>query len=76
MGINFQKMEMQTQEAEHLRWLHGMLLDSKRRGQLRRLLEQYELPVIQIKRRIRVLKPHKGRLSPPKHRQASRKVPR
>lgn len=39
---------MQTQQNEFIQWLEAMLTDKKRRAILRALLEQYELPVIEI----------------------------
>lgn len=39
---------MQSQQIEFMQWLQGMLTDKNRRMILRCLLEQYELPVIEI----------------------------
>jgi hypothetical protein len=39
---------MQSQQIEFMQWLQAMLTDTKRRAVLRALLEQYELPVIEI----------------------------
>jgi hypothetical protein len=39
---------MQSQQIEFMQWLQTMLTDKNRRAILRALLEQYELPVIEI----------------------------
>jgi len=39
---------MQTQQTEFMHWLQAMLTDEKLRAALRALLQQYELPVIEI----------------------------
>jgi hypothetical protein len=39
---------MQPQQIEYMQWLQAMLTDKNRRAILRALLEQYELPVIEI----------------------------
>jgi len=39
---------MQTPQNEFMQWLQAMLTDKTRRAILRALLEQYELPVIEI----------------------------
>jgi hypothetical protein len=46
--IFFQKRETQTSQDEFILWLQAMLNDKKRRAILRALLEQHELPVIEI----------------------------
>ena len=39
---------MPTHQIEFMQWLQAMLTDKNRRAILRVLLEQYELPVIEI----------------------------
>jgi hypothetical protein len=39
---------MQTQQNEFMFWLQAMLKDEKLRAALQTLLQQYELPVIEI----------------------------
>ena len=39
---------MQTQHDEFMLWLQAMLIDENLRASLRALLQQYELPVIEI----------------------------
>jgi hypothetical protein len=47
-----EKMRINTNQPQNssLFWLHTMLTDDKRRAMLRALLEQYELPVINMGR--------------------------
>ena len=58
------KNELQT---EFTLWLQTMLADDKRRAMLRAMVQQYELPVIQIAGR-------RGRLSPSRSSRATRHV--
>ena len=44
----FLRKTMQTQQKEFMHWLQAMLTDEKLRAALRALLQQYELPVIEI----------------------------
>jgi hypothetical protein len=46
--VIFQKSNIQTHQSEFMLWLQAMLTDKNRRAILRALLEQYELPVIEI----------------------------
>lgn len=39
---------MESQQIEFMLWLQAMLTDKNRRVILRTMLEQYELPVIEI----------------------------
>ena len=39
---------MQSQQIEFMQWLQAMIADTRRRAILRALLEQFELPVIEI----------------------------
>jgi hypothetical protein len=39
---------MQIPQIEFMQWLQAMLTDKNRRAIIRALLEQYELPVIEI----------------------------
>lgn len=43
---------MQTPQNEFMQWLEAMLTDDTRRAILRALLEQYELPVIELGRTV------------------------
>jgi len=49
---NFSEKTMQTPQNEFMQWLEAMLTDDTRRAILRALLEQYELPVIELGRTV------------------------
>jgi hypothetical protein len=48
MRIHLQNGKTQSQQAEFMLWLQAMLSNKRRRAILHALLEQYELPVIEI----------------------------
>lgn len=50
MRTVFQGKEMKTQQAQFMHWLQAILTDEKLRVALRALLQQYELPVIELGR--------------------------
>ena len=50
MQIYFQERKTQAQQAEFMDWLKAVLSDETHRAILRTLLDQHELPVIEVGR--------------------------
>ena len=42
------KVKMQAHQLQFMLWLQALLTDEKRRAFLRQLMQQYELPVIEL----------------------------